>query len=377
MYERSFVGETRAVDLISRINAEGRVGESLSSDTIHRYTRTVRQIATRASEGDEGKLTPEMVVRDFVERVGSKSINQASARLERAAALFWIAEKAQLLMDVGSSDFGRYEAAYRDLLNTTTSSLPRSSKRSSGDKLKAFPDEAVEILELAALTNRSEVLLNTLLFVRTNLLLGLRPIEWFEARLVSYVHRDSFGHYRTDQNERLRSSIALEVDNAKTSPVRGNGETRTILLDKLTRSAKFDLDSCLKMIQEMRQRALKSSSRATVERQVFRPIQDAIRRTLLNAGWQGQIPTIYSTRHQAVANAKADGHSQKEIAALFGHSSTQTARRHYGKKFNGYTGRSARPTPESILGVRTGVAAPYGADWLIEDAPTNAQRAVD
>ena len=44
-----------------------------------------------------------------------------------------------------------------------------------------------------------------------------------------------------------------------------------------------------------------------------------------------QQVSLYSTRHQAVANAKFAGFSDLQIAAIFGHSSTSTARRHYGK----------------------------------------------
>lgn len=49
------------------------------------------------------ELTPEMVVRDLVDRIDTGEITRSTARIEKSAALFWIAEQAQTLMDSGSS----------------------------------------------------------------------------------------------------------------------------------------------------------------------------------------------------------------------------------------------------------------------------------
>lgn len=48
-----------------------------------------------------------------------------------------------------------------------------------------------------------------------------------------------------------------------------------------------------------------------------------------------KLPDLYSTRHQAIATAKAT-RSPIEIAALFGHASVITADRHYGKRIHGW-----------------------------------------
>lgn len=108
---------------------------------------------------------------------------------------------------------------------------------------------------------------------------------------------------------------------------------------------------------------------AAINRKIYGSLQRAIRSVLVDHEWDGEMPTIYSTRHQAVANARADGQTQQEIAALFGHSSTNTARRHYGKKYAGYSGRSMRAAPESILAVRSTVASPL-PDVTWHELPT-------
>ena len=69
-----------------------------------------------------------------------------------------------------------------------------------------------------------------------------------------------------------------------------------------------------------------------------------------------KIPTIYSTRHQAVANAKGANLDPISIAAMFGHSSIVTASRHYGKGSSGRQGQSmVRPSQENISSVIAGM----------------------
>ncbi len=357
MYEPSFDGSRRALDLLSRIGAEERVGDSLSPDTISLYGRKMRHVAARMSGGKISELTPEMVVRDLNDRVDSMQITQATARVEKSAALFWIAEQAQSLMDSGSHDFGRYESAYRDILTMSTRSLPKKSKNTSAKKLKAFPDEAVDILMETAQTEKSPSLLRALLFIRANLYVGLRPVEWFGANLIEYQHRNAFGEPKHRSDGTVETSPALEVTNAKHSSIRGNGDKRTILLDTLNERQIQHLHQWIQLVNELKSEELMLLPEAAINRKIYGSLQRAIRSVLSSAEWNGEMPTIYSTRHQAVANARADGQTQQEIAALFGHSSTNTARRHYGKKYAGYSGRSMRAAPESILAVRSTVTA--------------------
>ena len=201
MYKQEFDGTLRALDLLARIGAEERVGDSLSSHTISLYGRKIRHIAARTAGGKISELTPEMVVRDLVDRIDTGEITRSTARIEKSAALFWIAEQAQTLMDSGSSEFGRYESAYRDILSLGTKQLPSKSEKTSGSKLRAFPDEAVDLLFKAALTDKSPGLINALLFIRANLHVGLRPIEWFNSKFITYQHRNALGEPLLENGE--------------------------------------------------------------------------------------------------------------------------------------------------------------------------------
>ena len=58
-------------------------------------------MASRRTEGDVALLSPEILVRDLQDRIEHNTISRATARLERAASLFWLAERAQDLLDAG------------------------------------------------------------------------------------------------------------------------------------------------------------------------------------------------------------------------------------------------------------------------------------
>lgn len=66
--------------------------------------------------------------------------------------------------------------------------------------------------------------------------------------------------------------------------------------------------------------------------------------------------TLYSTRHQCIANAKASKVNIFEIAAFFGHSSTDTSSRHYGKAWSGWSSFVVKPDPRCILEVSNSAA---------------------
>ena len=79
----------------------------------------------------------------------------------------------------------------------------------------------------------------------------------------------------------------------------------------------------IQAINKLKTDDLISLSETEINRKIYGSMQRVMRNLLMKNGSKENIPTIYSTRHQAVANARADGLSQKEIAALFGHSSTK------------------------------------------------------
>jgi hypothetical protein len=144
----------------------------------------------------------------------------------------------------------------------------------------------------------------------------------------------------------------MKVKNAKHSELRANGEYRTIVLENITKSemtALIIFSDLVKKFMATRQ----NHSVQELEEEFYEPVRRSLHNVLRKLHPQlTNYPTLYSTRHQAVANAKASGISAIEIAALFGHSSVKTAREHYGSKKDAWGKCKWKPSEESILGVR-------------------------
>ena len=134
MDEKSSDGAFRAKAFVNRILEEEMVGESLAKSTVYLYLRKLEQIAKRSSISGYWQLTPEIIVRDFTKRVESKAITQATARLEKAAALFWIAAEGRSAYDSNSSELWRFECAYNDIISTPIGELSVNSKNTSSKK---------------------------------------------------------------------------------------------------------------------------------------------------------------------------------------------------------------------------------------------------
>ncbi len=145
-------------------------------------------------------------------------------------------------------------------------------------------------------------------------LTGLRPIEWRRA-VLSADHSNETG-------------VMLHVQNAKCSHDRAHGPRRTLHLN-LRQEDIQDLAEFMRTVQSSYAEAYEGCRRA-----VWRA-----------AGvlWPNRRrrPSLYSSRHQFAANAKAAGLLPEEIAAVMGHAITGTHQCHYGKRRCGHAGMVA------------------------------------
>jgi hypothetical protein len=137
--------------------------------------------------------------------------------------------------------------------------------------------------------------------------LGLRPSEWATARL---------------------DGTTLVVTNAKATNGRGNGEVRSLGLDKLD-------PALIEMIVE-----LVGMIETAVEENSWAKIAAGVRYLFAWASAEaakhvrslrGARICPYSTRHIAAARAK-NGLDESGVAAFLGHVSTRTATMHYARK---------------------------------------------
>jgi hypothetical protein len=352
MATRRIDGARAPDSLIERINTEDGVGEGLAQRTREDYARKIGIIANQIEKAGRGPLTPAKLVSHLQELVSKKRIAQSTARSLKAAAIFWIAEEAQNVLAQGGS-LSEYEAAYKMIRELSTRELPTRTERTSSTKLKFFSKETLESLAEYAKNNPRAKHAGTLVaFIRANLLVGLRPAEWFGSDFMSYLHRDKQGRYIRTAAGKVQSTIALRVENAKTTHGRGNGDHREILLHGISDNDLAALMHFREIAQSFASKFAAGTPRSVIAKAFFKPLQQTMTQALKRMGHpKNQLPTTYSTRHQAVANAKYSGLSDREIAAMFGHISTATAKSHYGKKLSGWMKVSFRPSAESVLAV--------------------------
>lgn len=271
---------------------------TLSESSIRLYRKRA-QYEVKRYERQTGRLfedAPEAFVQWMIE-ARRRQLSSSSWRLIRASVRLFLREMqredlvAQLEQSLG--------------LHAGAPDEPRPKIR------KRFPPEALrDMLDYLDVHRKPfDALLAAIL--RANVRIGLRPSEWASVS----VTRDGERHW-------------VIVRNAKNSHGRANGSHRALEVDAQTAKEVREVISLRDAMME------------------FFPswadIQDKLRKRFYTV--REHFPScahlsLYSTRHQAVADCKSAGFTQRQVADVFGHASDKTATRHYGKARVG-SGRS-------------------------------------
>lgn len=256
------------------------------------------------------------------------------------------------------------------------------NEKTSTTKDKRFP---AELLDAVMQINRKQDLVGLKTFLHLNSKLGLRPIEYQNATLLRHdiAHNPellkSLGFSNITNTNGLKLTVSeadttkplLLVKNGKNTHARACGEYRLLYLDVLNNK---EIDMLLGMMKSMRE--ISESSDKSFGDSVIAPMGKQLYYILTHdkkckaivkglhdekmRSYRKQIktifrnkpvfkrPTLYSTRHQAVADAKAVNLNPILIAACFGHSSVFTAESHYGKMVFGSGKGCITPTQISV-----------------------------
>ncbi len=212
-----------------------------------------------------------------------------------------------------------------------------TTKKTSGSKLKRFPNKDYRQLmrELDQHPNPWSADLKR--WLSAGLLTGLRPREWGQAKMTM---RDG--------------EPALLVTNAKATNQRAHGPTRTIMLGGLTNEERA-------LIKDHVDRATLFAKAGQFQNRFYQGCAAVLARTVRRL-WPkretGHV-TLYSARHQFSADAKATGLLPEELAALMGHAVDTTATKHYGKKTAGLDMIRVRPDPKEVAKVRSVLKASF------------------
>ena len=206
------------------------------------------------------------------------------------------------------------------------------STETSALKQKKLSFEDVELIssKLDVVKNTWDGLLQC--WLDASIITGLRPSEWETALL-----RGDF----------------LIVQNAKNTNGRCFGVERVLNLSNLDEDS---YEAIEKFLHKLHNALKENNGRFQF---VYTACRMRLRRITIKL-WspKKKHPTLYSCRHQFSADMK-NTLSKKEIAALMGHGTDETATEHYGKKRSGnYKKNHILPDPDQVdlvKEIRTGI----------------------
>lgn len=214
--------------------------------------------------------------------------------------------------------------------------------RTSGQKLQRVSQmDALALLQHLRRDGASEASCQAADMFEASLMFGLRPVEWASA--VLQVLEPQWLSDVVDLDDNDPPTHRLLVRNAKHNLIRANGETRCIYASLTIEQASLVLRCC--------ENARLNSTR-------WKAWYKQLANALYYAGhalWprRKRVPCFYTARHQCIADAKSSGSEARVLAAIFGHASDWTARKHYSKKINGDKNRyMLRASRVSLQGVR-------------------------
>jgi hypothetical protein len=292
--------------------------------------------------GELGKLdmTPDEVVAHLIL---TRTQNSARTfRVYKAAAIYYL-----------ETFYPQSETALEELRRQSSAGLRGGGSNTSSRKKKEVPEsEWVEIQHAIneRIRQQYKYAAPLLAVLGATLLTGLRPMEWALSEL---------DHHPDDGRKILR------VRNAKHTNGRANGTYREMYVDTLTPTELALVERALRACAcdtddqaEKLQTALKHELEAA--------------RSLAVAGKRRPRSsiTLYSFRHQFVANAKLTFDDPAITAALSGHISTKTAHRHYGKRRHGRAAVRVYPTESTMAAVQNRYLETY-RDFVAKRGPIN------
>lgn len=285
----------------------------------------VRVIAVLEKYGVEAQKDWDLNPKDFLNWLEAyrDKVSKASWRQIRAA-LVWFMKNIESECDLSAEILAIDTDTCSEAINT------------SAKKKKSISDKEKVALEVELLSSHDKfiagggdetdsVALNTLLYLLATEITGLRPSEWWGAKIVDTKNLDVDEIEAQKKDLKSIDTITLVVENGKATNGRAFGSHRTIKLKNLSPERKFAL--------EAHYRSVKKHSSLEAFEGYYKSCADRMTYTTRKL-WphRKKYPTLYSGRHQFSANLKREDTALKVIAALMGHGTDRTATEHYGRK---------------------------------------------
>jgi len=188
-------------------------------------------------------------------------------------------------------------------------------------KLDAFFEERIK-------TSSDTLLSPAYAFMKATLHCGLRPSEWQSARLVESTESllkatDGLGLYSG-------KFPAMTVINGKATNGRSFGKYRILDLSDFTDKQRMFVNLAIYYASGVNKADFDWDS-------FYNNVRVTINRVISTNFPSLKGLSLYTFRHQCIANLKHAGYSLEEIAVIVGHGTDLTASQHYAKKRYGHT----------------------------------------
>lgn len=276
-------------------------------ETEDAYRKRYEGMAKTLARQRQEPVAIEDVIDNLVARAAS--LRQATYYLYKASII-------QVLRD--EFDAGTLSAARAEKLTQPFRSLDSkqigtkvTGKRTSAGRRRHIRAEVHSSLTTVASGNPNATSQNLAIMIEYGVDLGLRPCEFIGAELEV-------------------TTLWIRAAKVSTANARGLDQRRPIELRDAFETADLKILSGLFARLNVELAAVGGDRTRLVRRYA-----DALRRI------RGMVPaakgvTLYTSRHQCRANLARAGYSPEEIAAIFGHGSSQTNRDHYGRTNKGW-----------------------------------------
>lgn len=289
--------------------------------TENAYVKTYEWLRRRfMKENQQTTITPDELVAHLLTLRPTLSMKSFNAY--KSAVLYYL-----------KTHESNFEKAIEILTESNSIGLNKRSTQTSGRKLKQVPDE---ILKSLREKNNDRIKLKyrhsegLRCFMEATLLTGLRPNEWAGS---------------TIRKHQGTGRPVLHVQNSKNTNGRANGDERELFIDELQSDELIHIENTIKYFS-----AASSTESALL---ALKHEMETTRMLALGNSLKWRVSvTLYSFRHQFMADAKTTFKDPVIISAIAGHFSTKTAFEHYGAMRHGRRTVKVLPTPESVAAVQ-------------------------
>lgn len=300
---------------------EGFQETSKTEDTKKKYMERAIQLINRATKDLQISTADNIDVRQLVVWLVEKkpTISRSTWRQYKSSIIFYLEHHKEIQAANEAIEY---------LKDITSNGAIKHSTKTSSQKLKKITFQDWHKIEeyLKARDLKWHKQLRD--WLRSSILTGLRPIEWRNT-----IYTESNG------------VPMLIIKNAKHTNGRSHGATRTLILENIRvediKTIKTHLAN-IKIFSGMDEYAYFYNGCHFALYKACRECWPKRKKHI----------TLYSTRHQFSANAKASGFSKQEIAAMMGHAIDDTATKHYGRKTAGNESLSVTPTQDEVSRVK-------------------------